>query len=1265
MKLDEIMESEEKLDKLNSSDKLKELLKETVEIKKDSNIYKLLESSEFLSSRIISNISKLSLTNEIPYKDLEINILLDCARTITDNEKFFVMFQVCALTTVFYSLEIPYLISVVGDNGFKVVLKELDEEHSIESLQKALDCIFIKRSNTNIASCIKTAIDKFKTLGNDNSQRVFYMFTNGLDEEFALYEQWKDRIFTNPNHSFAFILSKPKTIKEEQSNFLTDFWDKFGRFCKTNKLAVELIEMGKEKLYIQNKNIFGINEEYIKLYIKSILNVLRRTKYNNNNNIIEKSIFEIKELNNIPSKDNLKNLGNILMDNSLSEIKEEPFTKKIKMPLIQEAVPKLGQSEAKEISKNIGSILKVSNEINKDNKNEIRTFMKLFKIRKEKINLSALDLIFKPNLPTQEILTDIGTNIDTNELIKYFLNPTPNPRIYRELGDGFIRNYGVTVIIDSSISCFSPISSQHSWTTIQVLLSSIGTIDLPCFDLIVSGNPNPYVICSEKNSLDILSEKSQIWPILFDLLNRNIKNTDLASAIKTAYNLHNLRKSDHPDFLFVVSDGLFSLSETKRIINNVIFCMKKGLNIFGIGVGISPFGIEKLFPNIIYSLNPYKLIQGIASCFSGTSSNNFSMKISVSGLKIKFSDLNIEDSQKNPLYKNLKNELMNIPVELSGYDYLPKKLSVHNYGMYEKNYFQGQKLLIVMPYSYGMNEGEDKRISYEYITKSMDNTECIQSSIDYTGVKSEVVINYKDAIDKLIKPGSYKKGYCDYYACIIMSGEPYAELPNSNDNPYLLGQFIKVIKQFWEKGGALGLFADNAPFNYQINLLIEELFPNSNFRVAGNHPGMQTIFGDDSGKLINNATFNRKIQMINNYDRNNISHSLNSIYEGKTISYCVEKPENDDLLYFGKNEDLIMITDPEKLKPFIPFSKDSDGGFNSLFYSSNDDKGDIVIDCSFSKFFLEMGTKGTPRYIQNIVSWLSAPEKHQQKDRCKDGSEFRPKAIDIQIDWNHKWNRFKERSKDLTPPENMKTLFAVDCSSSISGKEMYFNKLKELRLRYYNSARGDKFYTWGNNYYYKNENEMDEFIQNKNGSDLAYSYYIAEIGKETKNENFEHLIIVTDGQVSEGSIDESDKRVQRYGLQYRFVSTYIIGSGGDEFVGSPFSRGCPGETHIIDQYGNERIQASLSKESQQELNNIDSINNWNTFKLKYENLFNSIRDKCLGRNADEELKNKLNYLKNRIKDAKNEEDDFIIKFNKLYKMADGQISNVKNASTVA
>ena len=68
------------------------------------------------------------------------------------------MFQVCALTTALYNLEIPYLLSVVGDSGYKVVLKELDEEHSYEALQKALDCIMIKRCNTNIASCVKISL---------------------------------------------------------------------------------------------------------------------------------------------------------------------------------------------------------------------------------------------------------------------------------------------------------------------------------------------------------------------------------------------------------------------------------------------------------------------------------------------------------------------------------------------------------------------------------------------------------------------------------------------------------------------------------------------------------------------------------------------------------------------------------------------------------------------------------------------------------------------------------------------------------------------------------------------------------------------------------------------------------------------------------------------------------------------------------------------------------------------------------------------------
>ena len=95
---------------------------------------------------------------------------------------------------------------------------------------------------------------------------------------------------------------------------------------------------------------------------------------------------------------------------------------------------------------------------------------------------------------------------------------------------------------------------------------------------------------------------------------------------------------------------------------------------------------------------------------------------------------------------------------------------------------------------------------------------------------------------------------------------------------------------------------------------------------------------------------------------------------------------------------------------------------------------------------------------------------------------------------------------------------------------------------------------------------------------------------------------------------------------------------------------------------NERQQASLSTEDQNALSNINNISNWNTFNSKYLNLFNAIRAKCLGRNADSELKNQLNNLKSRITDAGPNQNDFDTKFNNLYRMADGQIRNVSSAT---
>ena len=128
-----------------------------------------------------------------------------------------------------------------------------------------------------------------------------------------------------------------------------------------------------------------------------------------------------------------------------------------------------------------------------------------------------------------------------------------------------MKNYGLTIVIDSSYSCLGGISREHTINTIRYLFSALSYIDLPSFNLIISTESNPIVICSEKGTLDALSNKSQIWGSLLYFLNEEYKcqNTNLSSAIRAAFNITNARKQEHTDY-FILTDGLFQKSETKK-----------------------------------------------------------------------------------------------------------------------------------------------------------------------------------------------------------------------------------------------------------------------------------------------------------------------------------------------------------------------------------------------------------------------------------------------------------------------------------------------------------------------------------------------------------------------------------------------------------------------------------------------------------------------------------------------------------------------------
>ena len=50
----------------------------------------------------------------------------------------------------------------------------------------------------------------------------------------------------------------------------------------------------------------------------------------------------------------------------------------------------------------------------------------------------------------------------------------------------------------------------------------------------------------------------------------------------------------------------------EKILEEINYCYSKNLLIIGIGVGYYPFGIEKLFPFVVYSRQPNKIIEALA-----------------------------------------------------------------------------------------------------------------------------------------------------------------------------------------------------------------------------------------------------------------------------------------------------------------------------------------------------------------------------------------------------------------------------------------------------------------------------------------------------------------------------------------------------------------------------------------------------------------------------------------------------------------------------
>ena len=1220
--------------------------------KKDFPIDKLIKLGSYLVSQFIQAAFEIN----IPRTKSAVNILVDCSSFISDENKIFNMFIICALTTTLHSLEIPYSVAVVADKNFKRVIKSFKEPHSSKCLQRICECMLIKRYRTKLASSIKFAIDYMKFDDNlskeqkeDRPYRSIFVFSDGIDEQLILAKEWSEKVLIQNDMTYGLIFIKSQKLTEQNIAYIEKKWALFE--TEVNKNKVEPI------LKIASiKN--SINDDLVKKLVDLFKIVMKRNVGHEIENKIksenkyESAKFTIDEpLTNISKF--MSFINDDFKDKKEVFIKSTPTFKDLNLQMSKTNLAFYRNKLRKIVSCNYDDKVK----------NDYDELMKYLIINRREINQASSETIFKPNKDTRTSLSTTGTEIDIIALVLNLLNPVPNPMIYLELKGGLVRNYGVSVVIDPSITCFDNISGPHSFQTIRVILSTLASLDLPCFDLIVAGNPRPTVICSEVSTLHSLSTKSTLFSSLLACLQNPVQNVNLSSAIHTAFELQRMRSTEYTSIFFVLTNGLYQKEERERITSSVNICVQSGITVFGIGIGIYPKEIEDLFPQIVFSPNPLNVMKASASFYGDTMASILDKMKPISFAQPDHKEIQsitkiLIDNEKNPIFNALKEQLEYIPATLDAVsDMVNSEKSVRDQnnefvnpeggndelGIYTRGILNSQKILIVMLWDCSLNDKESKFINTKFIKESPNGEKdaCILSAVSYYGIDLDIVQNYEDAIKNLTKNVN---GYCDYYAVWVFCGPPYPKLPG-NGNVNLVGQFIDVLILFWQNGGSIVFWAEGHPLYYQVNLFLEKVRfkrekdcpdEKTKLRLEGEHQGEQILIGDETGLLDKNKTFNRSNLIFERCERTKLSHNIGKIFEGITISY--------------------VPFDLEKIKPFKPFSRDSEGGLSSFFYCANLETGtgDIVIDCGYTKCFTEMGKDVTFRYVQNIAGWTGRPEIHIFHDKVEP-SIWRPKAFEYTINYDEVWEGYEALATD---PKKLRTLWAIDCSGSVSRCVPYHEELKKIVEEYY--KENDDIWLWdsGGKHDNINKEKLVDFYTKMWGRGGTDSSLIAEIAN--KSDCKEHLLIVTDGSVDSGSVDEADRLMKKYNIKFKYVTTFLIGKK-DLSVGAPYCRDCENVTYYIDKMTRNKEEcASLSKEDLKTLQEIGNINTYEAFTEVYQKLHNAIRAFSLGKQSNSDLMSKLDSLKQRVKGkCKNQQQssDFEKKFKPLFDMANGSLRN--------
>ena len=889
--------------------------------------YPILELSNYfliLASKMFNEVSKLigpDTKADVLFNKTCAILLIDNSCYINKHKKIYNFLLLCSFSNALNLLEIPYGIAVVADGKFKVILKQFEDPHSLEIFEKVYECLMIRRFRDNLSNSQKFAKEtylfskEYKKADNskkpkfyeDHPKKIIITITDGLDEELKLTKEWNNFIFNDPNTSFGFIFYKPDIENINDKKEIDKLWNNFKKESKKAKSKV-IINIIDE---VKNINLYDQLSRFLRDLIRQNQDIL---DINKNYSVYEPNFFEQKIILN--SIENLENIS--FAKRKESKIKSNQLYIK-NYPLKYSSKGSVTNKIINIDKNNIGKICQ--GQVDEKIKNSYNKLIDSFILKNSEIDKISLEKIFKKNKASQKILSTSGSEIDIVSLIISILNKEPRPKIFWEESGEMKRKYSVSIIIDNSISCFGEISRVHSFQILREILSPLLYLDISKLDIILTTNTSPIVLCSDIDSQKCLRKESSFWIGLFKYLQFPYYGSNLSSAINFIYNL-NKERNEFTKVVFVLTDGLFEKNEQMYISKQIHDCVQIDINIIGIGIGSYPIGIENIFEKIIYTMEPSNLLLGLSGFFEQIHVNTsdkmigFEYQAKISELKYIINDL---CKIRNYYFNNLIRELKKIEVNYTTFDYFNKPVILENHFtninestnpienektlLLQENSLKGQKILIVMLWSYELNPSKESPKVIpdnlfrsgkmnEYIKKNEKekNKICVESAVNIFGIDIYVVLDYENAIKELTKSIDNK---CIYNSVWVMCGPQKAILPNPKSDPNLIGEFIDVINIFWMNGGSIVFFADGDPLFYQVNLFLEKAeFPlfdddinideEDNDSFYRNKRNISDYDYDSKEKSIDfNIKISNKIKEIKNGDKNLKNEILEDIKENE------------------------------------------------------------------------------------------------------------------------------------------------------------------------------------------------------------------------------------------------------------------------------------------------------------------------------------------------------------------------------------------------